>query len=66
MEKKDVWASGEKYEPYVGRWSRLVAKEFLEWVNAPVGIRWLDVGSGSGALSSDHSHVVRSQQSKGR
>lgn len=51
MEKKDVWASGEKYEPYVGRWSRLVAKEFLEWVNAPQGIRWLDVGSGSGALS---------------
>jgi SAM-dependent methyltransferase len=28
-----------------------VAKEFLEWVNAPPGIRWLDVGSGSGALS---------------
>jgi SAM-dependent methyltransferase len=51
MQKKDVWVSGDLYEPYVGRWSRLVAKEFLKWVNAPPGIRWLDVGSGSGALS---------------
>ena len=23
----DVWASGDAYEPYVGRWSRLVARE---------------------------------------
>ena len=27
----DVWESGEEYEPYVGRWSRLVAREFLAW-----------------------------------
>jgi len=47
----DVWASGDSYEPYVGRWSRLVAKEFLAWINAPQGSRWLDVGSGTGALS---------------
>jgi hypothetical protein len=26
---KDRWASGDLYEPYVGRWSRLVAREFL-------------------------------------
>ena len=51
MEKKDVWASGDAYEPYVGRWSRLVAKEFLIWVDAPQGVRWLDVGCGTGALS---------------
>jgi SAM-dependent methyltransferase len=48
---KDVWASGDSYEPYVGRWSRLVAKEFLAWINAPMGGRWLDVGCGTGALS---------------
>ena len=23
VERKDVWASGDAYEPYVGRWSRL-------------------------------------------
>jgi SAM-dependent methyltransferase len=48
---KDVWASGDSYEPYVGRWSRLVAKEFLAWIDVPQGVCWLDVGCGTGALS---------------
>ncbi len=51
MEKKDVWASGDAYEPYVGRWSRLVAHEFLNWLNVSRGGKWLDVGCGTGALS---------------
>jgi ubiquinone/menaquinone biosynthesis C-methylase UbiE len=51
MDKKNIWASGDSYEPYVGRWSRLVAKEFLTWINAPTENRWLDVGCGTGALS---------------
>jgi SAM-dependent methyltransferase len=46
------WASGDSYEPYVGRWSRLVAQEFLEWLAVPAGRRWLDVGCGTGALTS--------------
>ena len=49
--KRDVWASGDAYEPYVGRWSRLVAREFLEWLAIPPGLHWLDVGCGTGALS---------------
>lgn len=48
---KDVWASGQAYEPYVGRWSRLVAREFLVWLGVPAGGRWLDAGCGTGALS---------------
>ena len=48
---KDRWASGDLYEPYVGRWSRLVAREFLAWLNAPAGLDWLDVGCGTGALT---------------
>jgi SAM-dependent methyltransferase len=48
---KDVWASGEAYEPYVGRWSRLVAHEFLAWLAVPPGRGWLDVGCGTGALT---------------
>ena len=48
----DVWASGEAYEPYVGRWSRLVAAEFVDWLDLPGDRRWLDVGCGTGALSS--------------
>ena len=50
-ERKDVWASGEAYEPYVGRWSRLVAREFVTWLGVPPNKDWLDVGSGTGALS---------------
>ena len=49
--KKDVWAAGELYEPYVGRWSRVVAKEFLAGLGVPKGKRWLDVGCGTGALT---------------
>ena len=48
----DVWASGDAYEPYVGRWSRLVAREFLAWLAVPPGAAWLDVGCGTGALTS--------------
>jgi SAM-dependent methyltransferase len=48
---EDVWASGAAYEPFVGRWSRLVAREFLAWLAVAPGGRWLDVGCGTGALS---------------
>jgi SAM-dependent methyltransferase len=44
-------ASGAGYEPFMGRWSRLVAREFLAWLAVPPGSRWLDVGCGTGALS---------------
>ena len=47
----DVWAAGDLYEPYVGRWSRLVARGFLGWIGVPPGRDWLDVGCGTGALS---------------
>jgi SAM-dependent methyltransferase len=49
--QKETWASGGAYEPYVGRWSRLVAREFLNWLNVPAHRHWLDVGCGTGALS---------------
>jgi SAM-dependent methyltransferase len=46
-----MWALGGAYERYVGRWSRLVAREFLAWLAVANGRRWLDVGCGTGALS---------------
>jgi len=49
--RKDVWAAGDLYEPYVGRWSRLVARAFLDWLAVPDGRDWLDVGCGTGALT---------------
>jgi SAM-dependent methyltransferase len=51
LNRTDSWDSGDAYEPYVGRWSRLVAREFLEWLAVPLGGRWLDVGCGTGALA---------------
>ena len=50
-ERKDMWASGASYESYVGQWSRLVAGQFLSWLDVPSGAQWLDVGCGTGALS---------------
>lgn len=47
---EDIWASGEAYEAYVGRWSRPVAREFVKWLDIPPSSRWLDVGCGTGAL----------------
>ena len=60
---KDNWANGNLYERYVGRWSRPVARKFLEWLAVPAGQKWLDVGCGTGALSqtilefSDPAHI---------
>jgi SAM-dependent methyltransferase len=48
---RDAWAAGDRYEPFVGRWSRRVATRFIEFLAAQRGGEWLDVGSGTGALS---------------
>jgi ubiquinone/menaquinone biosynthesis C-methylase UbiE len=49
--RHDSWASGDSYDAYIGRWSRRIAPLFLKWVEAGLGLRWLDVGCGTGALS---------------
>jgi SAM-dependent methyltransferase len=47
----EVWAAGAAYEPYVGRWSRLIARDFIDWLALPGKQRWLDIGCGTGALT---------------
>jgi SAM-dependent methyltransferase len=47
----DAWVKGDLYEAYVGRWSRLVAVEFLDWLAVGPRLRWLDVGCGTGSVS---------------
>jgi len=44
---------GEAYERLMGCWSRLVAETFLDWVDAPKNVRWLDVGCGNGAFTEE-------------
>src|SRR6266498_1988801 len=46
-----AWSSGDAYERYVGRWSRLVARKFLNWLAVPADVSWLDVGCGTGELT---------------
>ncbi len=47
----DKWGSGALYEAYVGRWSRSVARGFLQWLGQPSWTDWLDVGCGTGVLA---------------
>jgi SAM-dependent methyltransferase len=42
---------GGAYEKYMGKWSQLAGSVFLEWIAAPPGLRWLDVGCGNGAFT---------------
>lgn len=47
----ETWGSGANYEAYVGRWSRVIAREFIPWLAVAAAKRWLDVGCGTGALT---------------
>jgi SAM-dependent methyltransferase len=49
--RDEAWATGEAYEPYMGRWSRFVARDFVDWLAVRSGARWVDVGCGTGALT---------------
>jgi trans-aconitate methyltransferase len=47
----DSWLSGTAYERFMGRWSTLVAQEFLGWLAVPYARRWADIGCGTGSLT---------------
>jgi SAM-dependent methyltransferase len=42
---------GAAYERYMGKWSQLAGKIFLDWLASKPGLRWLDVGCGNGAFT---------------
>jgi SAM-dependent methyltransferase len=52
-EPDKLFTDGKVYERLMGRWSRLVAEAFLDWLNAPKNLRWLDVGCGNGAFTEE-------------
>lgn len=49
--RTDAWQAGDRYEAYMGRWSRQIAPRFLDWLGTRDGLDWLDVGCGTGALA---------------
>jgi ubiquinone/menaquinone biosynthesis C-methylase UbiE len=40
-----------QYDDFMGRWSRQVATQFLDWIGVERGLDWLDVGCGAGMLA---------------
>lgn len=42
---------GAAYEEMMGVWSRSVGEVFLDWLKPGQGLRWIDVGCGSGAFT---------------
>jgi ubiquinone/menaquinone biosynthesis C-methylase UbiE len=50
-EDEKFFTDGEAYERRMGRWSRIVGEVFLDWLDAPKGLRWIDVGCGNGAFT---------------
>jgi ubiquinone/menaquinone biosynthesis C-methylase UbiE len=50
-EAAQLFTDGKAYERVMGRWSRLAGDLFLDWLDVPKGLRWLDVGCGNGAFT---------------
>jgi ubiquinone/menaquinone biosynthesis C-methylase UbiE len=42
---------GAAYERAMGNWSRRAGSTFLDWLAAPPGLKWIDVGCGNGAFT---------------
>jgi ubiquinone/menaquinone biosynthesis C-methylase UbiE len=42
---------GVAYERMMGTWSRAAGEIFLDWLALSRGLRWIDVGCGSGAFT---------------
>ena len=49
--QNDSWSSGNPYERFMGRWSTLIVRKFLDWLAISPGSSWLDVGCGTGSLT---------------
>jgi SAM-dependent methyltransferase len=62
-----MFAAGDAYELYMGRWSRLLAPRYAAFAGVKDGERILDVGAGTGALAASlpRSEVVGVDPSAG-
>lgn len=50
-EANNFFTDGEAYDRMMGQWSRASGNAFLDWLSLPDGLRWIDVGCGTGAFT---------------
>jgi ubiquinone/menaquinone biosynthesis C-methylase UbiE len=48
-----MFSDGKAYERMMGRWSKRVGVKFLDWLAAPKGLHWVEVGCGNGAFTEE-------------
>jgi ubiquinone/menaquinone biosynthesis C-methylase UbiE len=46
-----AFTDAESYEKFMGQWSRVAGRLFLDWLSLPKNLKWLDVGCGTGAFT---------------
>jgi ubiquinone/menaquinone biosynthesis C-methylase UbiE len=49
----EMFNDGRAYERMMGRWSKRVGVQFLDWLDAPRGLNWVEVGCGNGAFTEE-------------
>lgn len=47
------FTDGAAYERLMGRWSRRVGDIFLDWIDVPENLRWIDIGCGTGVFTEE-------------
>jgi SAM-dependent methyltransferase len=47
----NLFTDGRAYERLMGRWSQLAGAKFLDWLDPPAALNWVDVGCGNGAFT---------------
>src|SRR5579859_3753634 len=48
-----MFSDGKVYERMMGRWSKLAGRIFLDWLDPPQNLRWIEVGCGNGAFTEE-------------
>jgi len=47
----DRWQNASSYELFMGRWSRALARELVTWLDTRPEAHWLEIGCGTGSLT---------------